>query len=151
MGLFSASVATSETKLFKTGSAIAILETVETYRMNVFSLITTIMLSQGVISMDTDAHVLPLNAEKVDKVVILTWTPSAEPGTSHFEIQRSNDGRNWKAVGIMFPYEDNQEHSYTFPDKSLKRQHAYYRIRQVDTSKKECFSETKHVGRNARH
>lgn len=113
--------------------------------MNVISLITAIILSQGLSSQDTGLYNMPLIAEKVDKGVLLTWTPAVQTQTSHFEIQRSDDGKNWKAVGIMFPFEDSERHAYQFPDRSLKSQQAYYRIRQVNNSQIERFSEMRQV------
>ena len=87
------------------------------------------------------AEIVAFNTEKVNNAVAITWTPSVEPETNHFEIQKSDDGMNWKVIAIMFPFEDaSVTHSYKYTDKTYTEGDSFYRIRQIDINKKENFS-----------
>jgi len=115
--------------------------------MNLIALITALVITNATAYSQGEDGILMLNTEKINKTVVLTWTPSTQPETNHFEIQRSRDGKNWTAIAIMFPFEDNSTtHAYKFSDKSHQRAGTYYRIRQIDTSRKETFSEVKRIG-----
>ena len=94
----------------------------------------------------TPGEIISFNAEKVNNAAILTWSPSISPETNHFEIQRSDDGVNWKVIALMFPYENGSvSHTYTYSDKINSDTNAHYRIRQIDINKKENFSQSKLV------
>ena len=70
--------------------------------------------------------------------VLLTWATSIEENNSHFEIERSSDGINWQAIGIVqgqgTTFSPTQ---YSFTDNKLKAENSgfkkvYYRLKQVD-------------------
>lgn len=91
-------------------------------------------------------EVVSFNAEKMENAVVLTWSPSVTPETNHFEIQKSDDGINWKVIALMFPYEDGSiSHTYTYSDKLATGANVHYRIRQIDINKKENFSQIKMI------
>ena len=95
----------------------------------------------------TPGEIVLFNAEKVNNAVLLTWSPSVSPETNHFEIQRSEDGTNWRVIALMFPYEDGTvTHTYKYDDKITGAGNVQYRIRQIDIHKKEKFSQVKMVG-----
>lgn len=63
----------------------------------------------------------------------LTWATATEVYTSHFEIQRSGDGRNWKNIGSENATGDSAtEQHYAFTDRLPLDGISYYRLRQVD-------------------
>ena len=108
----------------------------------IFSLFFT-----GVSHSQTPGEIVSFNAEKVENAAVLTWSPSINPETNHFEIQRSDDGVNWKVVALMFPYEDGTvSHIYKYSDKLMSHSNVHYRIRQIDINKKENFSPVKLIG-----
>lgn len=114
---------------------------VQTYFMKLLNLVACIVLITGSAFSQTIAEIIAFDAEKVNDAVALTWTPTDEATTNHFEIQRSSDGTNWKVVAIMFPFEDvSKAHSYKYNDKSFNSESSYYRIRQIETNRKESFS-----------
>lgn len=82
------------------------------------------------------------NASKTSETVIgLTWTTTDEVNNSHFEIQRSIDGTNFKSIAIVLPDVDNNNiHMYRYNDKYSTQGVVYYRIRQVDIDGKDKFS-----------
>lgn len=96
---------------------------------------------------------LPVNfvaftASKQDEESIaLSWTTTDEINNNHFEIQRSNDGINFKSVAIVLPGTDNSNiHLYKYNDRYTSKGVIYYRIRQVDHDGKEKYSMVKMVG-----
>lgn len=110
------------------------------YLMKLLNLVTCFLLITSAAFSQTPSEIPAFNAEKINDAIAISWTPSEVAVTNHFEIQRSSDGVNWKVVAIMFPFEDSEAHSYKYSDKSLANENAFYRIRQIETSKKENFS-----------
>ena len=111
--------------------------------MKLIYLTLAILLLTGSAYSQSAGEILAFNSERVANGVSITWTPSVKPETNHFEIQRSDDGVNWKLIAIMFPYEDGTvSHSYKYTDKLQSEANAYYRIRQIDINKKESFSKS---------
>lgn len=90
-----------------------------------------------------------LNQGNVD----LKWTTSMEKNVSHFEVERSFDGREYKSIGMVFAYGNTDEkQSYTFIDKQLDMTKAgvvYYRLRSVDIDTKAEYSQVRliHIGK----
>ncbi|MBO9563926.1 MAG: T9SS type A sorting domain-containing protein [Niastella sp.] len=71
-----------------------------------------------------------------DDIVWLNWATGSEQNTSKFIVERSTDGRSYKAIGTL-PALGNtgRENLYEFPDHEglrLTVKNLYYRIRQVD-------------------
>ena len=109
--------------------------------MKLLNLTLAIILLTGSAYSQPSGEILAFNTERIANAASITWTPSIQPVTNHFEIQRSDDGINWKVIAIMFPFEDETvSHSYKYNDKTLTEATAYYRIRQIDITKKESFS-----------
>jgi len=63
----------------------------------------------------------------------LNWTTSSEIGSSHFEIEKSIDGRNYgKIYSLDANHFSNNENHYQFVDL-LANTASYYRLKMVDT------------------
>ena len=81
-----------------------------------------------------------LNNDKVD----LKWATTSEKNLSHFSIEKSTDGVNYKEAGLVFAYGNTAETmNYTFPDKNINTSKAgviYYRLRSVDIDGKSELS-----------
>lgn len=89
---------------------------------------------------------LSFYATKKSGGVELKWSATNEANNKHFEIQRSEDGRNWKAIAHVFPSNSSDNvHTYTFQDKLQPSRPLYYRIRQVDEDGAETFSVVRSV------
>jgi len=108
--------------------------------MKPLHLVTCLILITNAAFSQTSSEIPSFNAEKINDAIAISWTPSEVAITNHFEVQRSVDGINWKVVAMMFPFEDSEAHSYKYSDKTLTNESAYYRIRQIETSRKENFS-----------
>ncbi len=73
--------------------------------------------------------------------VLLSWATSEEKDNSHFEIEKSVDGREWKTVGVVFGNGTSSLlNKYSYTDKSAKSATNYYRIRQVDNNGTAVYS-----------
>jgi hypothetical protein len=72
---------------------------------------------------------------KENNDVKIYWSTASETNNDHFEIERSDDGRNFipianvKAVG-----NSSSITNYSYVDKKLNSTVAYYRIKQVDVN-----------------
>lgn len=76
----------------------------------------------------------------------LIWETASEINNSHFEIERSIDGENWRNIGRV---EGNgtttSEQYYTYYDSNPQDGVNYYRLKQVDFNGGYDYSETKSV------
>jgi hypothetical protein len=73
-------------------------------------------------------------AKAVEQRALLTWKTLQEENTSHFVIERSTDGTNYKAIGTV-PAKGNSTatSTYTFTDPSpIQKSYNFYRLLQVD-------------------
>ena len=75
--------------------------------------------------------------QKINKTVKLTWTTEQEINSSHFIIERSADGRNWKTIATVAAagYSNNHLNYYAYDNLPLNGT-SYYRIKQVDKDDK---------------
>lgn len=71
--------------------------------------------------------------------VTLSWSTGFERNNSHFEVEKSTDGRQWKVLAIILPAGSSQGGHYQYTDRQIKAL-AYYRIRQVDTDGQVLYS-----------
>jgi hypothetical protein len=72
----------------------------------------------------------------------LTWTVAQERAVSHFEIERSADGKKFDyVVGRVNSVGDHAEpHTYTISDNSLMNGTNYYRLKMIDRDGKFTYS-----------
>jgi hypothetical protein len=72
-------------------------------------------------------------AELENNTAILTFETSSEEKNSHFEVQKSTDGKNFEAIGIVNGNGTTLEvQNYSFVDSELENGTNYYRLKQVD-------------------
>ena len=85
------------------------------------------------------------------KRVDLTWSTSSEINVSHFVVEKSTDGTNYKDAGVVFAYGSATEKAdYTLADNIANDQAKiiYYRLRSVDIDGKGQLSATRFIRRN---
>jgi Secretion system C-terminal sorting domain len=84
-------------------------------------------------------------ALNANKAVDVKWTTAEEKNVSHFEIEKSTDGKNFTSIGLVFAYGNTSEKvNYSFTDKNISQSGVmYYRLRSVDIDKKSQLSEVK--------
>jgi len=80
----------------------------------------------------------------------LYWTTSAEFNNKYFEIERSIDGRNWKAIAqISGSGTSSVVTQYNYTDKNISDATVYYRIHQFDLNGSSEYSAIRTVYNNA--
>ncbi len=84
------------------------------------------------------ANVLPIElisfTAKGDKVAnVLSWQTISEVNTSHFDVERSDDGKNFEKIGKILAYgNSNNLKNYYFTDAQPLFGVNYYRLHAVD-------------------
>ncbi|MGG7666957.1 GEVED domain-containing protein [Dyadobacter sp. BHUBP1] len=72
---------------------------------------------------------------------ILSWSTTSETNSDYFEIQRSNNARDWQAVGIQKSHgESSALIKYSFVDQTPSKGINYYRLKMVDFDGTFAFS-----------
>jgi hypothetical protein len=80
---------------------------------------------------------LSFDAAVSEKTVLLTWVTTGEINNSHFEVERSFSGNNFKTIGLVLAPLSvlSDKNSYKFKDNSSElpgQTYAYYRLKQFD-------------------
>lgn len=92
-----------------------------------------------------------LGTNKVD----LKWVTAEEKNVSHFEVEKSTDGKNFSSIGVVFAFGNSAEvRNYAFTDNnvnSTKDGVLYYRLRSVDIDTKNELSQVRmiHISKRA--
>ncbi|WP_442795449.1 T9SS type A sorting domain-containing protein [Pelobium manganitolerans] len=106
-----------------------------------------------------DISMLPVTivnykAERVStKEVKMSWNTVQEHNNSHFEIQRSNDGKEFKNIGVKIVSKaisgiSNTKLFYDYVDENNSMSDTYYQLVQVDQDGKRSNSEIRVVKGN---
>lgn len=87
-------------------------------------------------------ELLNFKAQKVSDDVMITWATASEKNSSHFEVQRSNDGTHFTTVGKVTSAKNSVIlRNYSFADKALSNTNTlYYRLKQVDIDNQYTYS-----------
>ncbi|WP_461790559.1 phospholipase D-like domain-containing protein [Pedobacter sp.] len=101
----------------------------------------------------TSTYVAPLpvvltkfEAKKSFNSVLINWSTATEKDNSHFEVIKSADGKNWKAVAsVNGAGNSNQLNHYNAVDKMPYAGINYYQLKQVDFDGGSSSSEMKVV------
>jgi hypothetical protein len=73
------------------------------------------------------------NGKKIANKIALSWQTASELNSSHFSIEKSTDGSNFREIGIVPGSGTTTEpHDYEFIDESPSPGTNYYRLRQED-------------------
>ncbi|GGM85347.1 hypothetical protein GCM10010967_16700 [Dyadobacter beijingensis] len=80
------------------------------------------------------------------RAVTLRWATSAETNASHFDIERSRDGRAWSVTGaVQAKGESTQLAQYTFRDDYPMAGENLYRLRMTDQDETFAYSRVRSV------
>ncbi|ANQ52183.2 T9SS type A sorting domain-containing protein [Flammeovirga sp. MY04] len=83
-------------------------------------------------SADLPVELISFTGEIEGDEVTLKWATATEENASHYEIERSVDGRNYETIGeVNAAGNSNTLQNYTFIDV-LTSSKGYYRLKQVD-------------------
>lgn len=76
-----------------------------------------------------------------DRIVQLKWATAQEQNSSHFEIERSSDGINFKTIErLNAAHNSDRQINYSYKDFSPLSNLNYYRIKMVDKNGKFTYS-----------
>ena len=85
-------------------------------------------------------HFISFNSSCEKDKVLLTWKTAQEQNSSHFEIERSVDGRGWIVIGnVPAAVNSTIEKNYSFTDNN-SLQNYYYRIAEHDLNGRVQYS-----------
>ncbi len=83
---------------------------------------------------------LAFTAKEKSGVTILEWKTTNEINTSHFDIQRSPNGKDFTDIGPVASVNTSGVHSYSFTDLTPATGVNYYRLKQVDLDGRYTYS-----------
>lgn len=91
------------------------------------------------------SEVLPLKwidftAIVCSEKICLRWTTQNEYNTSHFEIERSNDGTHFKRIHTITSKNTSGKITYEYADAFTGPKLVFYRIKQIDRDGKFSYS-----------
>lgn len=76
----------------------------------------------------------------------IQWATSEEVGASHYEVERSEDGINWKKLASVFAAGNSTVvNNYAYTDRTPVNRMAYFRIRQVDVDGRFTYTAVKAI------
>lgn len=83
-------------------------------------------------------------ANRANNETVLRWSTASETNNSHFEVQRSTDGKNYVSIAeVKGKGTTNKTQSYSYADVDvLKAKTVYYRLKQVDYDGQFEYSKT---------
>jgi hypothetical protein len=91
-------------------------------------------------------NLVDFKVQRTGKVNNVTWSTSQEVNTSHFVIERSNDGSNFAEIGrVTANGNSNVLLNYGFVDANPVKGINYYRLRVVDRDNSAKFSAIRSV------
>ena len=91
---------------------------------------------------------LNFSAEQLNEGALLTWSTAEEKNTSHFSIEKSSDGSQYKKIGQVKAIGKNLQNNYHFEDQEATSGIVYYRIAQYDEDGAYTYSVIKSVQHN---
>lgn len=87
-------------------------------------------------------EMLYFSGEDDKGVVQLDWATATEIDNDYFEVQRSQDGRDWEVIGVVTGAGTTvEEQQYDFSDFRPYVGNSYYRLRQVDYDGQYAFTD----------
>ncbi|MEO1437000.1 MAG: T9SS type A sorting domain-containing protein [Bacteroidota bacterium] len=89
-------------------------------------------------------ELMTFEATPVGQAALLTWTTAIEENSSHFDVQRSADGRAFESIARIEGqgFSSTSVH-YEFLDEKPAQPWSYYRLMLVDLDGSTTFSEVK--------
>lgn len=94
-------------------------------------------------------NVISFTGKALENANQLNWTVAQEVDFSHYEVLRSDDGREFSTVGTVFATENSMDmKSYSFVDASAKSEVSYYKLKLVDNNGSVAYTSLVVINRN---
>jgi pectate lyase len=97
-------------------------------------------MNWGVVCGTVPLNLVEFSAKRRDNEAIVFWKTVNEQDVSHFEVERSFDGRTFATIGTIKPNNTLTAQLYTFTDKGPLSIIQYYRLKMVDLDGKTTYS-----------
>ncbi|MGG7663359.1 T9SS type A sorting domain-containing protein [Dyadobacter sp. BHUBP1] len=76
----------------------------------------------------------------------LSWTTSEETNSDRFDVERSQNGKNWVKIGSLSSHKESKVNQYySFADAAPLRGDNYYRLKMVDRDETFAYSHIEHL------
>lgn len=85
------------------------------------------------------AGLLNVNATISKNKVFLNWVVSENETADMFEVEKSEDGKNFSLAAIVFGTDNAKDESYQFYEKA-KFKKIFYRIKLINKNKQTAYS-----------
>jgi len=86
-------------------------------------------------------ELLEFTAKIQNNCVLIKWSTASEINNDYFNIEKSQDGKNFEVIGSINGSEtSNIQHDYSFIDENPVKGTAYYRLKQTDYDGKYEYS-----------
>ncbi len=103
----------------------------------------------GSISFALPVDLLQFGAYNSNNNAVVKWTTSNEINVSHYEVQRSDDGIGFYAIGNVAARNLITEQQYEYTDSKALNEKTWYRLRSIDINGKTQLSKIVLVSGNA--
>jgi hypothetical protein len=81
-----------------------------------------------------------------ESAVVVNWVTTSETNSSHFNVERSQDARNWQTIGSVAAAEfSNRRTTYDFTDQQVPHGTIYYRLKMVDLDEMYAYSQIRSI------
>jgi len=117
-----------------------------TYGNNLFVAVGNTGTENRVMTRDASIVALPVSGLTFTgfskgEMVQLNWNTETEMNSSHFEVERSADGRNYSIIGkVKAAGNSVSKNNYNYADRNTLNGLAYYRLKQVDMNGQFTYS-----------
>ncbi|SEJ47866.1 Por secretion system C-terminal sorting domain-containing protein [Dyadobacter sp. SG02] len=92
---------------------------------------------------------ISFKAQSEGQTASLSWATSEETNSDRFDIERSQNGKNWVKIGSLASHkESNVNQYYSFTDASPLRGDNYYRLKMVDLDETFAYSRIENLNFN---
>ncbi len=112
------------------GSASGAVATTGTISSNTLS--TFGSFTFGSLSFLLPVELVQFGATRANGVTLITWTASNENNVGYYQVQRSDDGLNFYALGKVDAKNNSSLQEYDFTDSKALKGIAYYRLLSID-------------------
>jgi hypothetical protein len=92
------------------------------------------------ISKSQPVKVLSFQGNRANNKVSMQWVITDNETAEQFEVERSNDGKNFSTVALVFGTDKAQTETYMFYEKSIFKK-VSYRIKCIDKNQTITYSD----------
>jgi len=117
----------------------------------VFLSIHIVTMGQGLVTGQTKINFTSFTVNSNEKRIMIDWATDNKVPTNYFEIQRSNDGINFKTIELVLgpdPKQTGCDCYEGFDKTSLNSKKYFYRLKHVSANGEIALSETKMLAIN---